>query len=200
MSALIRRNLSSLQAIARTSPSSASAAAAATRTASTSTSSSSASTSATSSSSSSSSPPPLRSSSSSSTLVSHLQSSTLPLFTATNDHTKTLYDHLSSLPNNGVGTKVRQIRWAAKGIDQPFSKGKNAVGFQGPIKNPLDRKTQNHLCYWLITKARIRLAGEKRAPHGKVWGRLIWRGVPVTPEGKEERIRGGLKYSWDVAN
>lgn len=104
-------------------------------------------------------------------LTKHLDSSLLPSFLITKQGQKTLYSHLIQLPNNGIGTKVRQTRWVARGIDQPFGRD-----FKGPIKNPLERKQDNHLCYWEITKARIRKSGEKGVPHGKVWGRLVWRG------------------------
>jgi hypothetical protein len=97
----------------------------------------------------------------------------LPLFTSPTYHKKSLYEHLSSLPNNGIGTRVRQVKWSAKGIDQPFN-----VPFKGPVVIPQERKEENHLCYWEITRARIKISnGENnRKPHGKAWGRLTWRG------------------------
>ncbi|KAI0068955.1 hypothetical protein BV25DRAFT_68392 [Artomyces pyxidatus] len=45
-------------------------------------------------------------------------------------------------------------------------------------------------CYWQITRASLKHDGA----HGKAWGRLIWRGKDVSPH--EERIKGGLKYTW----
>ncbi|KAI0303204.1 hypothetical protein BC826DRAFT_948236 [Russula brevipes] len=46
-------------------------------------------------------------------------------------------------------------------------------------------------CYWAVTRTSLKKGGT----HGKAWGRLVWRvGKEVSPQ--EERIRGGLKYSW----
>ncbi|KAI0284971.1 hypothetical protein BGY98DRAFT_1146929 [Russula aff. rugulosa BPL654] len=45
-------------------------------------------------------------------------------------------------------------------------------------------------CYWVVTRTSLKKGGS----HGKAWGRLVWRGKEVSP--REERIRGGLKYSW----
>ncbi|KAH9999360.1 hypothetical protein BJV77DRAFT_1058402 [Russula vinacea] len=45
-------------------------------------------------------------------------------------------------------------------------------------------------CYWTVTRTTLKKGGT----HGKAWGRLVWRGKEVSP--REERIRGGLKYSW----
>ncbi|KIP09191.1 hypothetical protein PHLGIDRAFT_103185 [Phlebiopsis gigantea 11061_1 CR5-6] len=44
--------------------------------------------------------------------------------------------------------------------------------------------------YWEVTRTQLKLEGQ----HGKAWGKLIWKGRPAT--GREERIRGGLKYTW----
>lgn len=153
-------------------------------------------------------------------LVAHLDPSTLPSFTSPVRRQKTLYEHLSQLPKDGVGTRVRQLKWAARGLDLASNEA-----LQGPVKDASLIKQSGHLCYWEVTRARIRLTGENNKPHGKVWGRLVWRGEkrraqgrqahsftlslilylfpppgkPLTPEGKEERIRGGLKYSWGEA-
>ncbi|KAH9963121.1 hypothetical protein BC827DRAFT_1193509 [Russula dissimulans] len=45
-------------------------------------------------------------------------------------------------------------------------------------------------CFWIVTRTSLK----KSSNHGKAWGRLVWRGKEVSP--REERIRGGLKYSW----
>jgi len=44
--------------------------------------------------------------------------------------------------------------------------------------------------YWVITRSKFKCGGN----HGRAWGRLYWKGVPVSP--REELIRGALKYSW----
>ncbi|PWN51201.1 hypothetical protein IE53DRAFT_368274 [Violaceomyces palustris] len=133
-------------------------------------------------------------------LTSHLSKDVLPpTFQTSELPHKTLYQHLSTLPNDGVGSKVRQRRWLAKGLDQPAhinlredwekfrasgAEGRNAV------------KQAGHLCYWEVTRVRLKNGGN----NGKAWGRLFWRGKQVTPPGKDERISGGLKYHWDTAN
>ncbi|KAL1681346.1 hypothetical protein EV122DRAFT_288100 [Schizophyllum commune] len=44
--------------------------------------------------------------------------------------------------------------------------------------------------YWVVSRTQFKLGGS----HGKAWGKLYWKGKPVSD--KEERIRGTLKYSW----
>ncbi|KAH6915172.1 hypothetical protein BKA70DRAFT_1141569 [Coprinopsis sp. MPI-PUGE-AT-0042] len=44
--------------------------------------------------------------------------------------------------------------------------------------------------YWVITRSQFKCDGK----HGKAWGKLHWKGKPISE--KEERIRGGLKYMW----
>ncbi|EKM59443.1 uncharacterized protein PHACADRAFT_249939 [Phanerochaete carnosa HHB-10118-sp] len=44
--------------------------------------------------------------------------------------------------------------------------------------------------YWLITRTKLKLEGQ----HGKVWGKLVWRGKTINI--REVRIPGGLKYDW----
>ena len=63
----------------------------------------------------------------------------------TQNHSRSLYETLSRMPRDGVGARVTQPRWAAKGILN---------------------------CYWEVTKVRIKDEGR----HGKVWGRLFWKG------------------------
>ncbi|KJA24594.1 hypothetical protein HYPSUDRAFT_38651 [Hypholoma sublateritium FD-334 SS-4] len=45
-------------------------------------------------------------------------------------------------------------------------------------------------CYWVVTRSQFKLQGT----HGKAWGRLHWKGVPISI--KDEIIRGSLKYTW----
>ncbi|KAK7060277.1 hypothetical protein VNI00_001042 [Paramarasmius palmivorus] len=45
-------------------------------------------------------------------------------------------------------------------------------------------------CYWVVTRSELKCEGK----HGKVWGRLVWRGKEVSE--RDERIRGSLKYNW----
>ncbi|KIJ70474.1 hypothetical protein HYDPIDRAFT_57382, partial [Hydnomerulius pinastri MD-312] len=45
-------------------------------------------------------------------------------------------------------------------------------------------------CYWEVTRSQTKLRGM----HGKVWGKLVWRGKVVSE--REERIPGTLKYKW----
>ncbi|KIJ20102.1 hypothetical protein PAXINDRAFT_126562 [Paxillus involutus ATCC 200175] len=47
-------------------------------------------------------------------------------------------------------------------------------------------------CYWEVTRSNIKLGGS----HGKAWGRLVWKGKPVSEH--EERIPGSLKYKWST--
>ncbi|KAI0034101.1 hypothetical protein K488DRAFT_10332, partial [Vararia minispora EC-137] len=44
--------------------------------------------------------------------------------------------------------------------------------------------------YWRVTQVTLK----DRGTRGKAWGRLVWKGKEVN--GKDERIRGGLKYTW----
>lgn len=96
-----------------------------------------------------------------------------------------LYEVLSRHPDGGVGRRVTQCRWGPKGIEGS---------------------------YWLVTRAKFKLEGK----HGKAWGQLFWKGaysfqmvytydmILICPlhvgqnvtKGKDERIRGSLKYTW----
>ncbi|KAF8583956.1 hypothetical protein K439DRAFT_1347357, partial [Ramaria rubella] len=59
------------------------------------------------------------------------------------NHSRTLYETLSRMPGDGIGTRVTQARWAAKGI-------------------------QN--CYWEVTKVQIKDAGKHGKAWGRlVW-------------------------------
>lgn len=68
--------------------------------------------------------------------------------------------------------RVRQRRWAAKGLD---------VGREVDLKRHLtayneggrkEEKDEGHVCYWEVTKVRLKDGGN----HGKAWGRFVWRG------------------------
>ncbi|CCF51002.1 hypothetical protein NDA14_000607 [Ustilago hordei] len=133
----------------------------------------------------------------SSILTSHLSKSHLPpaLVRSALPH-KNLYQLLSSLPNDGVGARVRQRRWAAKGLDVP-----NNVDLKSHLKKlhtkqgGKAKKEEGHLCYWEVTKASLKDGGK----HGKAWGKLVWRGKPITESETGKRIPGALKYFWDIA-
>lgn len=123
------------------------------------------------------------SSSASSILTSHLSKSHLPPTLARKElpH-KNLYQLLSSLPNDGVGTRVRQRRWAAKGLDVPKSVDlKSHLTKLHTEQGGKATKEEGHLCYWEITKVRLKDGGK----HGKAWGKFVWRG--------ESPIRQGTK-------
>ncbi|KLO15747.1 hypothetical protein SCHPADRAFT_849098 [Schizopora paradoxa] len=77
---------------------------------------------------------------------------------------RNLYETLSRLPKDGVGSRVYQTRWQSKKIGGS---------------------------YYEVTRVSLKDEGK----HGKAWGRLVWKGRPVN---EEERIRGALKYRWDV--
>ncbi|EPQ25802.1 uncharacterized protein PFL1_06669 [Pseudozyma flocculosa PF-1] len=142
-----------------------------------------------------------------STLTSHISPDSLPSLVARQKAPhKNLYQHLSTLPNNGVGFRVRQRRWMAKGLDIPAKQdlrehwlaetqqGK-AIQEALPKKVPVGtQKESGHLCYWQVTGVRLKDGGRQ----GKAWGRLYWRGKLVT-KGRPQEIRGGLKYCWDSA-
>ena len=116
-------------------------------------------------------------------LVRHLESSSLPFAltavrrrvagpqpsTSSTKRQKSLYDHLSALPNNGIGTRVRQTRWVQRGVDTLPS---NSI----PDASQTN-KQDGHLCYWEVTRARIRSAHSDGKPHGQAWGRMYWRGT-----------------------
>ncbi|KAJ1021899.1 hypothetical protein NDA16_003661 [Ustilago loliicola] len=137
------------------------------------------------------------SSSASSILTSHLSKSHLPpaLARSAQPH-KTLYQLLSSLPNDGVGARVRQRRWAAKGLDVPKDVDlKSHLTKLHAEQGGKANKDEGHLCYWEITKVRLKDGGK----HGKAWGKFVWRGKPITENETGERIPGALKYYWDTA-
>lgn len=113
-------------------------------------------------------------SSSASILTSHLSKAHLPpsLARSAKPH-KNLYQMLSTLPKDGVGARVRQRRWAAKGLDVSHDVDLKAhlakLHHTGATKT---NKDEGHLCYWEITKVRLKDGGN----HGKAWGRFVWRG------------------------
>ncbi|SNX87956.1 uncharacterized protein MEPE_06667 [Melanopsichium pennsylvanicum] len=119
-------------------------------------------------------------------LTGHLSKSHLPpsLARAQKPH-KNLYQLLSSLPNDGVGARVRQRRWAAKGLDVPHDKDLKQHLITLHAEHKKANKEHGHLCYWEITKVRLKDGGK----HGK----------PITQVESGERIPGALKYCWDSA-
>ncbi|SJX66493.1 uncharacterized protein SRS1_11316 [Sporisorium reilianum f. sp. reilianum] len=136
-------------------------------------------------------------SSSADILTSHLSKAHLPpaLARSAKPH-KNLYQLLSSLPNDGVGARVRQRRWAAKGLDVSHDVDLKAHLTKLHQKGGKVDKEDGHMCYWEITKVRLKDGGN----HGKAWGRFVWRGKPITQTGSGERIPGALKYCWDSAH
>ncbi|TKY87003.1 hypothetical protein EX895_003680 [Sporisorium graminicola] len=136
-------------------------------------------------------------SSSADILTSHLSKAHLPpaLARSAKPH-KNLYQLLSSLPNDGVGTRVRQRRWAAKGLDVTHDVDLKAHLTELHQKGGKVEKEEGHVCYWEITKVRLKDGGN----HGKAWGRFVWRGKPITQAESGERIPGALKYCWDSAH
>lgn len=118
--------------------------------------------------------------SSSKHLLSHLQETSLPpIASSIYTRPKNLYQHLSALPFSGVGCKVRQRRWVYKGLDVDPD-----MPLQGPLKYQQDprRKEEGHLCYWHVTRVRIKNGGN----HGKAWGRFVWRGEKAYIAGPKE--------------
>ncbi|KAF7353047.1 hypothetical protein MVEN_01272400 [Mycena venus] len=57
------------------------------------------------------------------------------------------------------------------------------------------RWSQKHISdsFWRITRAQFKCNGD----HGKAWGQLYWKGKLVTT-GRDEPIRGALKYKWQA--
>lgn len=120
-------------------------------------------------------------------LTSHLSKSHLPpvLARSLRPH-KNLYQLLSSLPNDGVGARVRQRRWEAKGLDVPRQVDlKEHLTKLHSNGAQVTKKEQGHLCYWEITKVRLKDGGK----HGKAWGKLVWRGKYREPAKEEERTK-----------
>ncbi|PWN96039.1 hypothetical protein FA09DRAFT_321671 [Tilletiopsis washingtonensis] len=118
------------------------------------------------------------------------QLSTPALLASLSNPHATLPQLLASLPSSGVGAKIRQRRWAAKGLDVPAGQA-----LSGPIPREERAQAGEAGCYWLVTRTQLKQGGK----HGKAWGRLVWRGKQVTPSDREEQIRGGLKYVWERA-
>ncbi|GAC95065.1 hypothetical protein PHSY_002640 [Pseudozyma hubeiensis SY62] len=93
-------------------------------------------------------------SSSADILTSHLSKAHLPpsLARSAKPH-KNLYQLLSALPNDGVGTRVRQRRWAAKGLDVKHDLDLKAhLTKLHQTSAGKSAKEEGHLCYWEITK------------------------------------------------
>ncbi|KAJ7781540.1 hypothetical protein B0H16DRAFT_1359136 [Mycena metata] len=90
-----------------------------------------------------------------------------------------LYQVISRTPLV-AGKEVHQVRWSEKHISDSF---------------------------WRVTRAQFKCNGD----HGKAWGQLYWKGRwcsftgtagptwtkgKLVTEGRDERIRGALKYKW----
>lgn len=107
-------------------------------------------------------------------LISHLDPSTLPptLRSSIHSSTKSLYQHLSSLPSDGVGTKVRQKRWRTKGLNIPASQPITGPISVTPSESESVAEKQTSYSYWKVTRVSLKEDGK----HGKAWGKLIWRG------------------------
>ncbi|KAF8511166.1 hypothetical protein JB92DRAFT_2935810 [Gautieria morchelliformis] len=86
------------------------------------------------------------------------------------NHSRSLYETLSRMPKDGVGARVTQPRWAAKGIPN---------------------------CYWEITKVRIKDEGRHGKAWGRLfWKGQEVKTVRGRGSAGERRIPGGLKYGW----
>ncbi|EJD54070.1 hypothetical protein AURDEDRAFT_110704, partial [Auricularia subglabra TFB-10046 SS5] len=86
----------------------------------------------------------------------------------------TLYEVLSRLPMNGVGSKVLETRWSRKQFKD---------------------------CYWVVTRARLKCEGQHGKAYGRlVWnGKPVpIHQMPNKPPVTEKLIRGGLKRRWRV--
>lgn len=103
---------------------------------------------------------------STSSLLSHL-ASLPPTVAAAQATSRTLPVLLSSLPSNGEGLRVRQRKWAAKGLDVP-----RGTPLAGPMKKEEQQAIQQHGCFWEVTRVKMKDDGK----HAKAWGRLTWRG------------------------
>ncbi|KAK7061463.1 hypothetical protein R3P38DRAFT_2829668 [Favolaschia claudopus] len=81
------------------------------------------------------------------------------------------------------------LKHNAANLYQVLSRTPNAVGKEVHQI----RWSRKHISdsFWRITRAQFKCNGD----HGKAWGQLYWKGKLVT-EGREELIRGGLKYKW----
>ena len=103
-------------------------------------------------------------------------------------HPTTLYRTLSRLPKDGVGARVTQRRWAAKGIEGS---------------------------YWEVTRMKLKPDAQHGKAWGKLVWKGSFPISPVTIASpltvsfsfvgkvvteREERIRGGLKYNWRVVD
>ena len=131
-------------------------------------------------------------------LLARFESSSLPLTVEANSihGSAKLLQLLSALPGDGVGYRIRQVRWAQQGLDlggerrlslprpEPASSASTAgprravIGRQrGPPPRPLPSPTQrtiapkeySHGCYWLVTKVLLRPGGS-----GNAFGKLYW--------------------------
>lgn len=86
----------------------------------------------------------------------------------------TLYEVLSRLPMNGVGSKVLETRWSRKDFKD---------------------------CYWVITRARLKCEGRHGKAYGRLYwqGKPVEiKQMPNKLSVTEKLIRGGLKRRWRV--
>ncbi|KAF8529249.1 hypothetical protein BU17DRAFT_37295 [Hysterangium stoloniferum] len=94
-----------------------------------------------------------------------------PLFAKRLGGGHNLYQTLSLLPKDGVGSYVAQARWAAKGIPS---------------------------CYWYVTRVKLKDGGLHGKAWGRLFWRGVvqFRLRGRRPVKEEELIKGGLKYGW----
>lgn len=52
-------------------------------------------------------------------------------------------------------------------------------------------KEEGHLCYWEITKVRLKDGGN----HGKAWGRFVWRGKYIDPKNYVDDVVKGKQLT-----
>ncbi|KIJ26027.1 hypothetical protein M422DRAFT_785348 [Sphaerobolus stellatus SS14] len=80
-----------------------------------------------------------------------------------------LYQTLSLLPKDGVGSLVAQPRWERKGIPG---------------------------CFFYITRTKLKTGGEHGKAWGILFWKPMEGDVSERKPHKEAQIRGGLKYQW----
>ncbi|GJJ07664.1 hypothetical protein Clacol_010564 [Clathrus columnatus] len=85
---------------------------------------------------------------------------------------QSLFETLSSLPNDGLGSFVAQTQWAKQG---------------------------NPNSYWQVTKVKLKHEGQHGKAWGRLYwrGKLAETIKGRTPE-RERLIPGGLKHGWTV--
>ncbi|KAJ7873274.1 hypothetical protein B0H14DRAFT_141903 [Mycena olivaceomarginata] len=107
-----------------------------------------------------------------------------------------------SLPSTSMATIARSLqRLLPRQSAPPALKDHPASLYQVLSRTPnvvgkeihQIRWSQKHISdsFWHVTRAQFKCNGT----HGKAWGKLYWKGKLVTT-GRDEPIRGGLKYKW----